>query len=68
MKQALCLLLVVVAGAFAQQSPDPHPVAVPDEATAVKIAEKALTKIYGKKQIQSERPFTATLANGFGMS
>jgi len=63
MKQTLCLL-VVVAGSFAQQSPNPVPVAVPDEATALKIAEKALTRIYGRKVIESERPFAATLTNG----
>jgi len=31
----------------------PLPVAVPDDATAVKIAESALTKIYEKKRIHS---------------
>jgi hypothetical protein len=45
------------------------PIAVSDEATAVKIADKALIKIYGKRQIESEKPFSASLAGGvFGMS
>jgi hypothetical protein len=64
MKQTLCILLVTVATFFAQQPGNPPSNAVPDEATAVKIAEKALTRIYGKKIIESERPFTATLTNG----
>jgi NTF2 fold immunity protein len=34
---------------------------VPDSATAVQIAEAVLVPIYGKKQIESEKPFTATL-------
>lgn len=34
---------------------------VPDSATAVKIAEAVLIPVYGKKQIESERPFTASL-------
>jgi NTF2 fold immunity protein len=37
---------------------------VPDEATAVKIAEAVLIPVYGKKMIESERPFTATLKKG----
>jgi hypothetical protein len=34
---------------------------VPDEASAVRVAEKVLIPIYGRKQIESERPFTAKL-------
>jgi uncharacterized membrane protein YccF (DUF307 family) len=34
---------------------------VPDAATAIRIAEVALIPIYGRKQIESERPFTAKL-------
>jgi len=30
----------------------------------VNVAEKALTKLYGKDNILSERPFKASLANG----
>ena len=37
---------------------------VPDAKTAVKIAEAVLVPIYGEKQIESERPFTATLKDG----
>ena len=48
---------------MAQQANNP-PVAIPDEVTAVKIAEKALAKVYGKKKIESERPFKAMLRDG----
>jgi hypothetical protein len=58
------LLIAVAAVALAQQAKDSSPIAVPDEATAVRIAEKALAKIYGKKRIQSEKPFSANLAHG----
>ncbi len=34
---------------------------VPDEATAILVAEAILMPIYSKAQIISERPFTATL-------
>jgi len=37
---------------------------VTDADTAVKVAEKALVRVYGKKKIESERPFTATLDKG----
>ena len=37
---------------------------VPDEATAVRVAEAVLIPVYGAKQIESERPFTAKLKNG----
>jgi len=35
--------------------------AVPDKASAVRVAEQVLIPIYGLKQIESERPFTAKL-------
>jgi hypothetical protein len=34
---------------------------IPDEATAIRVAEAALIPIYGQKLIESERPFTAKL-------
>jgi hypothetical protein len=34
---------------------------VPDSETAIRIAESALVPVYGRKQIESERPFTAQL-------
>jgi hypothetical protein len=37
---------------------------VPDEQTAVAIAVAVWTPIYGKEQIESEKPFHATLKNG----
>jgi hypothetical protein len=46
--------------AYSQHAKPPK-VAVPDEATAVRVAEKALISVYGRKKIQPERPFTAEL-------
>jgi hypothetical protein len=37
---------------------------VPDAATALSIAEPALAKVYGKRQIDYEKPLTAKLENG----
>ena len=37
---------------------------VPDSTTAVKVAEAALIPVYGKRQIESEEPFNATLKDG----
>jgi len=34
---------------------------VPDQETAVKIAEAILTPIYGASQVQAEKPFVASL-------
>jgi hypothetical protein len=63
MKRRVCLSLplIAIAGVLVAQQ---KPLAVPDEATAVKIAERALKGIYGEKTIQSEEPFTASLAKG----
>lgn len=37
---------------------------VPDEKTAISIAEAVLGPIYGAEKIKSERPFKATLKDG----
>jgi len=63
MRKAFCGLFLAVT-LSAQTSPPPSSVRVPDEATALKIAEPALIKTYGKRQIDDERPLTATLENG----
>jgi hypothetical protein len=39
-------------------------VRVPDAATAISIAEPALAKVYGKRQVDYEKPLTAKLENG----
>jgi|SRR5215469_9073406 len=56
---AFALVLV-----FALGTPVSSQNKVTDSETAVKIAEKALARIYGKKQIEYERPFKASLENG----
>ena len=37
---------------------------VPDEATAIRIAEAVCIPVYGEKEIIHERPFSATLKKG----
>jgi hypothetical protein len=37
---------------------------IPDEKTAITIAEAVLLPIYGEEKIKQERPFTAILNNG----
>src|SRR3974390_1733569 len=64
------LLVVFVLSLSANAMADGHsyvPVAgfVPDERTAIQIAEAVLTPIYGADAVKHERPFTATLNNGF---
>jgi len=67
----LCILLTVSLGgllvlpaASQQHSYKPKNGFVPDEKTAIRIAEAVLTAIYGEKQINSEEPFSAKLHNG----
>jgi NTF2 fold immunity protein len=55
----LCSTLAIVALAASQDSPK-HDY-VPNSETAVVIAEAVLIPVYGKKHIESERPFRATL-------
>ncbi len=59
----LCCVLLMVAPAWGQGN-KPKKEYVPDADTAVKIAEEALIPVYGKKHIESERPFTAKLKDG----
>jgi hypothetical protein len=46
------------------QGPTPINGFIPDERTAISVAEAILYPIYGEKQIISERPFHATLKKG----
>ena len=60
----LCALLLLALTSSAQNSQPATKVRVPDAATALSIAEPKLIKVYGKRQIDYERPLTATLADG----
>lgn len=60
---ALSLPLLLVVSAVGQ-SYVPKEGYVPDSSTAVQIAEAVLIPVYGKTQIESERPFTARLKDG----
>jgi hypothetical protein len=61
--EILGVLLLLVLTVSAQDSPATN-VRVPDAATALRIAEPALTKVYGKRQIEYEKPLTAILEDG----
>ena len=63
MKSAIYGLLLAVT-LSAQSAPTQRAVRVPDEATALKIAEPALIRTYGKRTIEDEKPLTATLQKG----
>ena len=54
---AVVLFLLLVTGAEASKKPV-------DEAGALKIADRVLCQIYGKKHIDSERPLKAELIAG----
>jgi hypothetical protein len=58
-------MLLLLALTSSAQNPQPATkVRVPDAASALSIAEPALIKVYGKRQIDYERPLTATLDDG----
>lgn len=60
---ALTIALFIGASVYAQ-APAPKNGFIPDERTAISVAEAILSPIYGEKQIISERPFHATLNDG----
>jgi NTF2 fold immunity protein len=55
----LCSAVAIVAPVLSQEAPKRN--YVPNSETAVAIAEAVFIPIYGKKQIESERPFTVSL-------
>src|SRR5439155_26942637 len=61
MKIVMALFSIFLLGAFASGRGHKSYGYVPDSATAIRVAESALIPVYGKKQIESERPFTAQL-------
>lgn len=61
---AILASTVLLASELAGQGYKPESGYVPNSKTAVKIAEAVLVPVYGEKQIESERPFTATLKDG----
>jgi hypothetical protein len=59
------LVLSLTGNAMAEEhSYVPDAGFVPNEETAIRIAEAVLTPIYGADVISHERPFTATLRDG----
>jgi hypothetical protein len=65
MKAAILVLVLLMTFTLSAQSSQLSTnVRVPDEATAVSIAEPALINAYGKRHIDYERPLTAVLDEG----
>ena len=63
------LLIVVLAGGLSQlvsaQSPPPSPQPrIPDETTAIRIAEAIVASTYDAKTMEGERPYKANLSEG----
>ena len=64
-KDVVTVLAILAQFALGQSTqPASTPVRVPDATTAVKLAEKALANVYGKKKIEAEKPFEASLSGG----
>jgi hypothetical protein len=57
-------IFLIAFTSHAQDSQSKSNFRVPDAAAALSIAEPALIKVYGKRQINDERPLTATLDEG----
>lgn len=55
----LCSAVAIAAPVLSQEAPKRN--YVPNSETAIAIAEAVFTPVFGKKQIESERPFKATL-------
>jgi hypothetical protein len=60
-KSILCIAVLLLCTSVLAQSPQPRNGYVPDEKTAIRIAEAVLSPIYGEDVIVHERPFRATL-------
>jgi len=64
MRWPLVFVCVLLATSYGQKTATPEPDKISDSETAVRVAEKALIPVYGKKVIYSEKPFQATLQDG----
>jgi len=61
---AILFAAVAIPVSLFAQAPPPANGYVPDEKTAVRIAEAVLSPIYGEDHIIKERPFHASLKDG----
>jgi hypothetical protein len=59
-----CCGPLLIASLVVGQSYKPEQGYVPNSTSAVQIAEAVLIPVYGKKVIESERPFNAELRDG----
>ena len=60
---SLVAISVIVASVSQRHSYVPPKGFVPDEQTAMRIAEAVWSPIYGEENIKSEKPFVASLKN-----
>jgi len=60
----LCFGLYMYASESPSHSFKPEGGFVPDEATAINIAQAVLTPIYGKEKLEKEKPLVAKQNNG----
>jgi hypothetical protein len=63
-KRILITMLLVASSMFAADSYKPKNGFVPDQQTAIRIAEAVWLPIYGSEIIEGEKPFRATLSKG----
>ena|ERR1700742_3711693 len=63
MKPPLTICVLVIASVISCDAKAQRN-AVPDADAAIKKAEAALVPVYGRKQVDSEKPFTAKLKDG----
>ena len=61
MKLRLAITVLLLSSAALAQAPRPKGGFIPNEQTAIRVAEAVLSPIYGEQQIMSERPFHAKL-------
>ncbi|MGH7253228.1 MAG: NTF2 fold immunity protein, partial [Nitrospiraceae bacterium] len=65
----LCIVPAIAGYVLAEDTQEKHSVSprdgfVPDKETAIRIAEAVLIPIYGKENIERQRPFNATQIQG----
>ena len=58
---ALALVVLLISAGFGSMGPREQKVDfVPDEATAIRIAEAVLTPIHGQVQVEAQRPYSVS--------
>ena len=58
----MSLLISTLIGQSVPKAVKPQAGFIPDQATALRVAEAILIPIYGREQVESERPFSVELS------